>query len=349
MRELQRMSIQWKILGQPGADNAVFLTVDSGQAVDHLLFDCGEGCLNSLRPSQIQSIAHLAFSHFHMDHVSGFDTFFRHNYNRPDTPVSLWGPPGTIELMHHRFQSFSWNLHQGQPGEWLVREIDGSSIDGARFLTHEAFAKAHSLPSIPQSNSVVLETPRFSLEAFLLPHRTIPSVAYRVTESERRNICPEALQHSNHSPGPWLKALTDNQLSNEEQIRVGDVEVPLGTLRAEFVRTSEGDSLAYLTDFRVEEGSSEWDALTQWLSGTETVISECQYHDRDRQLAEQNGHMTSSEVGRLARDSGVKHLILQHLSRRYAPDDWAEMLVNTKHEFAAAAFPPEWAASIPKA
>src|SRR6056297_3257867 len=60
VRDLPTMSIEWKILGNPGADNALFVTVDSGQAVDHLLFDCGEGCLNALRPGQIKSIDHLA-------------------------------------------------------------------------------------------------------------------------------------------------------------------------------------------------------------------------------------------------------------------------------------------------
>ena len=42
------MAIDWKILGAPGADNALLVTVDSGQSYDRLLFDCGEGCLSSL-------------------------------------------------------------------------------------------------------------------------------------------------------------------------------------------------------------------------------------------------------------------------------------------------------------
>lgn len=336
------MSLQWKILGHPGADNALFLTVDSGQAVDQLLFDCGENCLTALRPSQIQSIGHLSFSHFHMDHVAGFDTFFRHNYNRPDTPVHVWGPDGTIERMHHRFRSFSWNLHHNQPGEWLLRETDGREIRGARLLTREAFATAHPLPSMPTSGTRLFETSRFSLDAFPLPHGTIPSLAYRVTEAPRKNICPDALQRSGLSPGAWLQALSDESRCDEERLAPDGRERSLGSLRADLLRTTPGESLAYLTDFRVERNSAAWNALSTWLQGTNVLISECQYLDCDKSLALQNGHMTSGEVGQLASDAGVDSLVLQHLSRRYAPSDWSAMLREAREAFPRTRFPPEW-------
>ena len=83
------MAIEWQILGRAGADNALHVVVDSGQSRESFLFDCGEGVLDSLRPGEVQSVAYLAFSHFHMDHVSGFDGFFRLNYNRPDAPVTV--------------------------------------------------------------------------------------------------------------------------------------------------------------------------------------------------------------------------------------------------------------------
>ncbi|MDF1824608.1 MAG: MBL fold metallo-hydrolase [Verrucomicrobiales bacterium] len=342
------MSIQWKILGQPGADNALFLTVDSGQSVEYLLFDCGENCLSSLKPSLIQSIAHLAFSHFHMDHVSGFDTFFRHNYNRPETPVNIWGPGGTIELMHHRFRSFSWNLHHEQPGEWIVREIDENKVASSRFLTSEAFAISHRLNDIPRDNEPLQAARNFQMEAMLLPHGTIPSVAYRLIESEKQNISPEALQRSPHAPGSWLQALTDPSQDDDSSVQVGTKSLHLGDLREEFLISTPGESIAYLTDFRVEEGSASWQRLCDWLKGTGTLISECQYHSRDRSLAIQNGHMTSDEVGRLASEAGAGRLVLQHLSRRYGTSTWSEMLAEARGKFSKSDFPPEWIDSIPE-
>jgi ribonuclease Z len=68
------MALQYTVLGDPGRDNAVLIRLDSGQKVSRLLFDCGEGCLSSLPIADVQAIDHVLFSHFHMDHVSGFDS-----------------------------------------------------------------------------------------------------------------------------------------------------------------------------------------------------------------------------------------------------------------------------------
>ena len=49
------MAIKFEVLGNPGRDNAVYAQVDSGQAVTRLLFDCGYGCLDSMK-SRISSL-----------------------------------------------------------------------------------------------------------------------------------------------------------------------------------------------------------------------------------------------------------------------------------------------------
>ena len=88
------MAIRFKVLGGAGQDNALWVEVDSGQGIRRLLFDCGEGCLSGLAFADVQATDHLFFSHFHMDHVSGFDSFFRANFNREDRANRIWGPPG---------------------------------------------------------------------------------------------------------------------------------------------------------------------------------------------------------------------------------------------------------------
>ena len=50
-------------LGDAGRDNALLVTVETGQAVSRLLFDCGEGCLNSLPFSDVRANDHLCFFH----------------------------------------------------------------------------------------------------------------------------------------------------------------------------------------------------------------------------------------------------------------------------------------------
>ncbi|MAS91977.1 MAG: ribonuclease Z [Verrucomicrobiales bacterium] len=339
------MSIDWQVLGKPGSDNALLVTVDSGQSRETLLFDCGEGVLNSLKVSAIQSIEHLLFSHYHMDHVAGFDTFFRHNYNRPGVPVNVWGPPGSIDIMGHRFNGFSWNLHARQPGEWLVREIGESTVQRARYVTSEAFSTAHRFPEETARDAKLFSNSQYHVESMLLPHGTIPSVAYKVVEQERRNINPDSLLESGLSAGPWLQAISDASRSDGETFEIDGTSHSLGDLRSQLLIVSPGESIAYLTDFRVEPGSQEWEKLVSWLSGTKYLICECQYLSADEQLARNNGHMNADLVGQLAKEAKVERLCLHHLSRRYSKAEWFEMLSATKSVFPATEFPAGWFSS----
>ena len=81
-----RVAITFQVLGQPGRDNALFVKVDTGQHLTRLLFDCGDGCPHALPFADVLATDHLFFSHLHMDHVGGFDAFFRANHNRDTRP-----------------------------------------------------------------------------------------------------------------------------------------------------------------------------------------------------------------------------------------------------------------------
>lgn len=336
------MAIEWQVLGQAGSDNALFITVDSGQSRESLLFDCGEGCLRDLRISAIQSVAHLFFSHFHMDHVSGFDTFFRHNYNKPDAPIQVWGPPGTIEVMWHRFRGFSWNLHADQPGEWLVKEISPGRLSTAGFFTREAFASIHQKPERPLDGPVLYQSADWHLESRLLPHGSIPSAAYRIVEEPRKNINPEALRSLELIPGAWLKDLADPGVPDSRTVELIGQTLPLGELRAMLLTTTPGESLAYLTDFRIEPDTKAWDDLVKWLEGTTLLVCECHYRETDTPLAIQHSHMTANLVGRLASEAGVGRLVLQHFSRRYSTEERNALLDEVRSCFPRTEHPPGW-------
>ncbi|MCK4304217.1 MAG: MBL fold metallo-hydrolase [Candidatus Eisenbacteria sp.] len=161
------MSISSQILGSPGRDNALLVRIDSGQAVERLLFDCGEGCLAELPVAEVLKVDHLCFSHLHMDHVSGFDSFFRCNYDRDSMENRIWGPPETARIMHGRFQGFLWNLHKTMSGSWLVSDIHPEEIRTKRFELREAFAVAHGGGTEPHEDAFC-EGAGFTAEAVLM-------------------------------------------------------------------------------------------------------------------------------------------------------------------------------------
>src|SRR5437764_423167 len=86
------MPLHYRVLGQPGRDNALWITVDTGQSQHHLLFDCGEGCLAGQPPAAIQEIELLCFSHFHIDHVAGLIRFFGSIGTAPNRPFKSSAP-----------------------------------------------------------------------------------------------------------------------------------------------------------------------------------------------------------------------------------------------------------------
>jgi ribonuclease BN (tRNA processing enzyme) len=116
------VAIHHQVLGQPGRDNALFVEINTGQSIHNFVFDCGEACLRDLSVAQIQAIDGLFFSHFHIDHVAGFDSFLRSNYDRGVGPVRVWGPAGATEIIHHRLQGITWNLAMLQGCTTIVCE-----------------------------------------------------------------------------------------------------------------------------------------------------------------------------------------------------------------------------------
>ncbi|MDB5336901.1 MAG: Ribonuclease [Planctomycetaceae bacterium] len=331
------MSITFDILGAPGRDNALLVRVDSGQSIERLLFDCGDGCLNAVPFSEIQAIDHLFLSHLHMDHIGGFDYFFRCVFNRETKLNQIWGPPETARILHHRFQGFLWNLHAEMSGTWRVTDISESEVSTTRFELSEAFAIAHEERSTARQPYLV-ENLNYVVEAHTMDHRT-PTIAYVVREKPRSNIDTNRLAEMGLKPGAWMKHLKDPS-DTTETVLIGGVSYSLTSLRESLIVETPGDSIAYLTDFLLDETAIA--RLAGILKGCQTVVCEGQYRHSDLELARKNHHMTTALTGQLARRAQVGNLILFHLSDRYNQHEWLEMLLEARAEFAATAYPVSW-------
>ncbi len=330
------MSLHLQVLGNPGRDNALWVKVDTGQRIVSLLFDCGQGVLGRLGGSEVKEIDHVFFSHFHMDHIAGFDSFFRANFNRETKPIRLWGPPQTIEIMEHRFRGFWWNLHHDQPGTWDVAEVHSDRVENRRFLTANAFRNPEERePRSVDAEGEILSDPDFTVRAITLLHHG-PSLGFLVREHPRLNIDPAKLQASGLRPGPWVKALKEGA----DAIEIDGKALNPEALRADLLVETPGESVAYLTDFLLDEPTHE--RLRVWLQNCDTLICEAQYQHADADLATRNHHATTRQVGELAQAAGVGRLLLFHLSQRYRPEAWLQMLKEARTAFPKTKFPGHW-------
>lgn len=333
------MSIQFKILGKPGKDNALMVWIDSGKKFYRLLFDCGEDLLKELKYQEITSIDHLFFSHLHLDHAAGFDYFFRRNYDRSSKPVYVWGPEKTIEIIHNRLNGFTWNLVEGIPGTWFVNNINENNIVTSKFLASEGFAKKHRVKSNP-FKGVIIDNKDFKIEAVILNH-IIPSIAYRITEKDRININKKELELNQLEQGPWLEKVKDLSIEGKEKISFGNKIYTLGKLRELLIVNNPGASISYLSDFIYDRKSKL--RAKKLISNCTTVICESQYSNDDVDLAKKNFHLTTVQAAELAKDAQVKKLILFHISERYkTKKDYPRLLKEAGEIFPETSFPDEW-------
>ncbi len=336
------MPLTVQVLGGPGRDNALFVRVETGQANTRLLFDCGDGCPHALPAAEVRQTDHLLFSHLHMDHVGGFDAFFRLTFDRTDRPNHVWGPPGTAAVLHHRLRGFLWNLAAGTPVGWHAHDVAADAVRTTRFDLADAFESAAPLGERPATDPLLLGD-GFTVEVRLLDHGT-PSAAYVVRESPRVNVDPVKLAAAGLPPGQWLKRVRGAAAAPGETVDVGGRPVSLASLQADLVVATPGDSVAYLTDFHL--AANDRGGVADWLRGVGALVCESQYGSANLDLAERTRHMTGVLAAELAAAAGVGRLVLFHVSDRYDAAAWRELLAEARRVFPATAFPDHWGIDV---
>lgn len=331
------MAIEYTLLGNPGRDNALLATIDTGQSRTLMLFDCGDGCLQHCSVRDLQSLRYVFFSHFHIDHIAGFDAFLRHNYVR-EAPLDVFGPATAGDIISRRLQGVTWNLVADAPGEIRVTSIDRSTLTTDAFLTREGFAHAHRVAVQPFIKKIVAND-TLTVDAIVLDHGT-PSIGYVVRERPRTNVNLEAMQSLGIKPGPWLKLVKDGSTADEQQVVIDGQSRSIGDLRRLLLVESSGASLAYLTDFSLDPATEQ--AVVDLIAGCDTLVCENNFRNADRELAAASRHLVAEDVARLAASARVKELVIFHISDRYTHAEWLEQLDEIRAGFPAARFPQEW-------
>ncbi|GGL12360.1 ribonuclease Z [Deinococcus radiotolerans] len=322
------------MLGRPAEDNALWVTADSGQGRTRLLLDCGAHVLDTLPFAEVQATDHLLLSHLHMDHVGGFDDFFRATFDRA-APTHAWGPPGTARILGHRFQGFWWNHAPDLRGQWVVHDVHDTHVRSYRFDAREAFATAHEAGTRTHGGTI-LTTAEVSVQAVPLEHHG-RSLGFILREPDRERVNTAALAGLGLRPGPWLAALkggAKGDLDVNGQVHHADA------LRAALMERERGESLAYLTDFLLDDAQQA--RLAPVLRGVQTLYAEAQYAPEDQDLATRHQHTTVTQVATLAYVAGIPALTLLHLSRRYRPEQWPAMLTAAQAIHPATGFPDGW-------
>ncbi|WP_407839242.1 ribonuclease Z [Streptomyces sp. DSM 116496] len=168
-------------------------------------------------------------------------------------------------------------------------------FDRLRYAT--AYRETVQLAEEPVAEDGVLARgDAYTLDAVRLSH-PVESFGYRVTEPDGRRIRPELL--ARHG----IKGPDVGRIQREGSLG--------GVTLEEVSEARAGQRFAFVMDTRLCEGVEELAA------GADMLVIESTFLDEDVQLATDHGHLTAGQAARVARDGGVRHLVLTHFSQRY--------------------------------
>ena len=174
---------------------------------------------------------------------------------------------------------------------------------GAHFFERMRYATAYretaDLREVPVTqDGPVATTGAFTLSAARLSH-PVEAYGYRLDEPDRRRMLPERLAERGIT-GPAVGRLQ----------REGALD---GVTLEEVSEPRLGQSFAFVMDTRM------CPAVPVLADGCDMLVIESTFLDEDLGLAEDYGHLTAGQAGRVAADADVRHLVLTHFSQRY-PD-----------------------------
>ncbi len=141
-----------------------------------------------------------------------------------------------------------------------------------------------------------------------LADHIVPDLAYAFVENERPGrFYPEKAEELGVPKGPLWSKLQRGKPVTLQDGRVVTSEMVLGQPRP-------GRKVVYSGD------TKPCRAVLELARGADLLIHESTYGDELAEKA-QNGHSTPSQVAFLAREAGVRRLVLTHISARYADAD----------------------------
>jgi ribonuclease Z len=173
---------------------------------------------------------------------------------------------------------------------------------GQRFFDRLRYATAYRetvrLTEAPVAeDGVIARTGGYTLQARKLSH-PVESYGYLLTEADGRRMLPERLT-AHGIKGPDVGRIQrDGSLNGVSLDDVSEVR--------------RGQRFAFVMDTRLCDGVH---ALAE---GCDLLVIESTFLDEDEQLAVEHGHLTAGQAARVARDAGVRHLVLTHFSQRYS-------------------------------
>lgn len=176
----------------------------------------------------------------------------------------------------------------------------------------------HELVAKPiAASGVIHEDAELFLEAIELSH-AVDCYGYRLREKDAWRMRPERLT------AVGLRGPAVGELRRDGKVTWNGRTVQ----RHEVCEVRPGQAFAFVMDTRPCSGAQ------QLALGADLLVCEATFMEDETELAHISGHMTARQAAVLARDAGVRQLVLGHFSQRYP--DAEEVLAEARVEYPSA-------------
>jgi len=152
---------------------------------------------------------------------------------------------------------------------------------------------------------VIMETDSFQLSTFAVTHRGPDNFGFTFLEKAHRPFLVDRAEALGVPAGPERARLVHGKpvtLADGRTIQPEDV---LGPPR-------RGTKFVFIGD------AAQTQDLVEPVRGADALVIEATYTGLEADVAREFGHLTARQAAELALETGVEHLILHHISRRYA-------------------------------
>jgi ribonuclease Z len=245
--------------------------------------DCGEGTQRQILQSGagFKRLTRILLTHGHLDHILGLAGLM--------STFLRWEAIDELEIFGGR-----------------------SALDRVHDLLYGVVLRGKQ-PPMPLTlreiqPGVFFEGDDFTVTAISVTHRGPDCLGYIFETKARRPFLAEKADELGVPFGPERRDLVNGKTINLKDGRTVKPDDVLGAWQS-------GTKLVVVGD------TGRTDNLLEHCRNADTLVIESTYLEEEAEMAQQFSHMTAKKAAELAKEAGVKKLILTHLSRRYRERD----------------------------